>query len=85
MARTPLLRALRQLAGEHDAAEQLGVPVEELRARREEQAYSRKDFLKRTGAVGAALAAAVPPARSCAARGARPRRELRSSAAASRA
>ena len=60
MARTPLLRALRQLAGEHDAAEQLGVPVEELRARREEQAYSRKDFLKRTGAVGAALAAAGP-------------------------
>ena len=60
MARTPLLRALRQLAGEHDAAEQLGVPVEELRARREEQAYSRKDFLKRTGAIGAALAAAGP-------------------------
>ena len=60
MARTPLLRALRQLAGEHAAAEKLGVPVEELRARREEQAYSRKDFLKRTGAVGAALAAAGP-------------------------
>ena len=60
MARTPLLRALRQLAGEHAAAEELGVSVEELRARREEQAYSRKDFLKRTGAVGAALAAAGP-------------------------
>ena len=64
MARTPLLRALRQLAGEHDAAEQLGVPVEELRARREEQAYSRKDFLKRTGAIGAALAAAGPSRRA---------------------
>ena len=60
MARTPLLRALRQLAGEHAAAEQLGVPVEELRARRDEHAYSRKDFLKRTGAVGVALAAAGP-------------------------
>jgi monoamine oxidase len=60
MARTPLLRALRLLAGEHAAAEKLGVRVEELRARREEQAYSRKDFLKRTGAVGAALAAAGP-------------------------
>ena len=60
MARTPLLRALRQLAGEHAAAEKLGIPVEEVRARREEQAYSRKDFLKRTGAVGAALAAAGP-------------------------
>jgi monoamine oxidase len=60
MARTPLLRALRQLAGEHAAAEKLGIPVEELRGRREEQAYSRKDFLKRTGAAGFALAAAGP-------------------------
>jgi monoamine oxidase len=60
MARTPLLRALRLLAGEHAAAEKLGVRVEELRARREEQAYSRRDFLKRTGSVGAALAAAGP-------------------------
>ena len=60
MARTPLLRALRQLAGEHDAAEQLGVSVEEVRARHAEQAYSRKDFLKRAGAAGAVLAAAGP-------------------------
>jgi monoamine oxidase len=60
MARTPLLRALRRLAGEHAAAEKLGIPVAELRARREEQAYSRKDFLKRTGAAGVALAAAGP-------------------------
>ena len=85
MARTPLLRALRQLAGEHAAAEKLGVPVEELRARREEQAYSRKDFLKRTGAAGAALAAAGPRERSFGARAARPHRVSRSSAAASRA
>ena len=60
MARTPLLRALRQLAGEHDAAEQLGVSVEEVRARHAEAAYSRKDFLKRAGAAGAVLAAAGP-------------------------
>jgi monoamine oxidase len=60
MARTPLLRALRGLAREHSEAERLGVPVTELRARREEAAYSRKDFLKRTGAAGAALAAAGP-------------------------
>jgi monoamine oxidase len=60
MARTPLLRALRQLAREHAAAEKLGIPVAELRARREEQAYSRKDFLKRTGAAGVALAAIGP-------------------------
>jgi monoamine oxidase len=60
MARTPLLRALRQLAGEHAAAEKLGVSVEELRARHEEGAYSRKDLLKRAGAAGVALAAAGP-------------------------
>ena len=42
MARTPLLRALRQLAGEHAAAEKLGIPVAELPARREEQAYLKR-------------------------------------------
>jgi monoamine oxidase len=60
MARTPLLRAIRRLARDHAAAEQLGIPVAELRARREEQAYSRTEFLKRTGAAGAAIAAAGP-------------------------
>src|SRR5919201_5286244 len=60
MARTPLLRALGRLAREHAAAERLGVSVEELRARQEEQAYSRKEFLKRAGAAGAAVAVAGP-------------------------
>ena len=60
MTRTPLLRALRRLSREHATAERLGVSVEELRARQEEQAYSRRDFLKRTGAVGAAVAVAGP-------------------------
>jgi monoamine oxidase len=60
MARTPLLQALRRLAREHAAAEQLGIPVAELRARREEAVYSRKDLLKRAGAAGAAIAAAGP-------------------------
>ena len=60
MARTPLLRALQRLAGEHAAADELGMSVEELRARQEERRYSRKDFVKRTGAAGAALALAGP-------------------------
>jgi monoamine oxidase len=60
MARTPLLRAIRRLARDHAAADRLGVPVADYRARREEQAYSRGEFLKRTGAAGAALAAAGP-------------------------
>lgn len=60
MPRTPLLRALRRLARDHAAAEQLGIPVVELRARREEQTYSRTEFLKRASAAGAAVAAAGP-------------------------
>jgi monoamine oxidase len=60
MARTPLLRALRRLAREHAEADRLGIPVEDLRAQRAEQEYSRTDFLRRTGAAGAALAIAGP-------------------------
>ena len=49
MARTPLLRALRQLAGEHAAAEAARNPRRGgASATREEQAYSRREFLKRT-------------------------------------
>ena len=53
MARTPLLSALQRLAEEHRSAERLGLPVEELRGIRAER-YSRGEFLKRAGAVGAA-------------------------------
>lgn len=60
MARTPLLRALRGLAREHAAADTLGISVEELREREAEHAYSRKEFLKRSGAVGAAVAVSGP-------------------------
>ncbi len=60
MARTPLLRALRRLARDHAAADELGIPVRDLRARREEQTYSRTEFLKRTGAAGATIVAAGP-------------------------
>jgi monoamine oxidase len=60
MARTPFLRALRRLADDHAAAERLGIPVEELRENKAEHAYSRKEFLKRTGVAGAAVAVAGP-------------------------
>ena len=53
MARTPLLSVLQRLAEEHRSAEQLGLDAEELRGIRAER-YSRGEFLKRAGAVGAA-------------------------------
>jgi monoamine oxidase len=62
MARTPLLRELRRLAREHAAADALGISVSELREREAERAYSRKEFLKRSGAVGAAVALSGPAA-----------------------
>jgi monoamine oxidase len=57
MARTPLLRSIERLAGEHHDAERLGIRPAELRERRAEEAYSRREFLKRSGAAGAAIAA----------------------------
>ena len=62
MARTPLLRAFRKLAEEHRTAERLGIPPAELRGQREEAALSRREFLKRAGATGAAVALAGPAA-----------------------
>jgi monoamine oxidase len=62
MARTPLLRALRMLSEEHRTAERLGVPPAELRGQRDEAALSRREFLKRAGATGAAVAVAGPAA-----------------------
>ncbi|HEX7465504.1 MAG TPA: NAD(P)-binding protein, partial [Usitatibacter sp.] len=60
MARTPLLRAFQRLAEEHRAAESLGIPPAELRGRRQESAYTRRDFLKRAGVTGAAAATVGP-------------------------
>jgi monoamine oxidase len=57
MARTPLLRAIERLAREHDDAERLGLRPAELREQRAEAACSRREFLWRAGAAGAALAA----------------------------
>jgi monoamine oxidase len=62
MARTPLLRAFQRLAEEHRTAGRLGIAPEELRGRRQEAAYSRREFLKRAGVTGAAVAAAGPAA-----------------------
>src|SRR5690242_6643830 len=56
MARTPLLRAIERLAREHHDAERLGIRPAELRERRADEAYSRREFLKRSGAAGAAIA-----------------------------
>jgi monoamine oxidase len=62
MARTPLMRALRQIAREHSQANPLGVELEELREREAVARTTRREFLKRTGAVGAAVAVAGPAA-----------------------
>jgi monoamine oxidase len=72
MSRTPLMRTLQRLAWEHRAATQLGIGVEELREREQQSAVSRREFLKRAGATGAAVAAVGPlafarPARAAAA------------------
>ena len=60
MARTPLMRALERLARHHGDAAQLGIGVEELHERRADGGVSRREFLKRTGAAGAAVAVAGP-------------------------
>src|SRR3954470_15256 len=73
MARTPLLRAFQKLAEEHRTAGELGIDPAELRGRRAEAAYSRRELLKRAGVVGAGVAAG-PLAFSARARAASPAR-----------
>ncbi len=61
MARTTLVRALQRIAREHQAASALGIGVAELRERQSQQGQSplsRRDFVKRAGVIGAAVAAA---------------------------
>jgi monoamine oxidase len=60
MARTPLLRALQRLARDHRQAEAMGISPAELREREGERAYSRGEFLKRSGTAGAAAVLAGP-------------------------
>jgi len=57
MARTPLLRALQRLARDHRQAEALGLSPAELREHEHERAYSRGEFLKRSGTAGAIVLA----------------------------
>jgi monoamine oxidase len=56
MARTPLLRAIQRLAKDHHQAEQLRITPAELRERAAVPGWSRRDVLKRGGALGAAAA-----------------------------
>jgi monoamine oxidase len=70
MARTPLLSALQRLAREHQQAERLGISPAELREREAERPFSRGEFLKRSGAAGAAVAIAGPAAFARSAQGA---------------
>jgi monoamine oxidase len=58
MARTPLLRALEQLARDYHDAERLGIATAEVRERRAEALYTRRELLVRGGAVGVGLALA---------------------------
>jgi monoamine oxidase len=51
------MRALQRIAGEHRAASVLGMGVEEYRERSSGGGFSRRDFMKRTGALGAGVAA----------------------------
>src|SRR5438309_6508310 len=62
MARTPLMRALQELARERSAAKAQGIGVSELREREAEASYSRREPLRRGGAIGAAVAVAGPAA-----------------------
>lgn len=58
MARTPVLRSILRLAREHCDAERSGISPAELRERRLERRYSRREFLGRAGGVGATIAVA---------------------------
>lgn len=62
MARTPLMRTLQSLAAEHRSAARMSLDLHEYREREREAQVSRREFLKRAGAVGAAVAVAGPVA-----------------------
>jgi monoamine oxidase len=64
------MRALQALAREHQAADRLGIEVEEYRERVADARISRREFVKRSGTVGAAVAIAGPLALARSARAA---------------
>ncbi len=59
MARTPLMRALQQLAGEYSEATKRGISVDQVREERQ-AAFNRRAFLKGAGAVMAGAAIISP-------------------------
>jgi monoamine oxidase len=62
------MRALQRLAREHQTASRLGVEIDQLREGEVEARLSRRDFVKWTGAAGAAAAVAGPMALAAPAR-----------------
>lgn len=74
MARTPLMRLIQRIARDHAEAEATGVPVEGIHERRREWSWTRRDFLKASGAVlGAATLGQSIPAFAAGAGSAMPR------------
>jgi monoamine oxidase len=53
------MQSLVRLAAEHEAADRLRIPVDEVRARAADQAITRRDFLRRAGGAGLVLAGAA--------------------------
>jgi monoamine oxidase len=60
MARTPLLRKFQALYQDFAEAERSGKPVEEVQAERRQGGWTRRDFMKATGATVGAAAFAGP-------------------------
>jgi monoamine oxidase len=60
MARTPLLRKLQALYSDFAEAERSGTPVEQLQDERRPHAWTRRDFMKATGATLGAAAFSGP-------------------------
>jgi monoamine oxidase len=58
MPRTPLMRALQQLARDHAEASERGVPVEQVQDERRARTLSRRDVLKSASILAAGAAAA---------------------------
>jgi monoamine oxidase len=62
MARTPLMRKLQELVRDTAVAQTTGKPVRQVREEREQRFWTRREFIKATGATvgAAALTGAVP-------------------------
>jgi monoamine oxidase len=74
MARTPLLRTLRDLYQDFAEAERSGKRVEQVQEERKQRAWTRRDFIKATGATVGAAALSGPIAAFAARSGGTPPR-----------